>query len=86
VARINGTLCEKPMYFYDKISGGCVYCIRMGRILTVTCTVIYIAIASRFSHDSDSDCRREVAVNDGQYLKLPATFHLFFFRQVKGVV
>lgn len=65
------------MYFYDKISGGCVYCIRMGRILTVTCTVTYIAIASRFSHDSDSDCRREVAVNDGQYLKLPATFYLF---------
>jgi len=40
--------------------------------------VTYIAIASRFSLDSDSGCRREVAVNDGQYLKLPATFHLFF--------
>jgi len=39
--------------------------------------VTYIAIVSKFSHDSDSDYRREVAVNDGQYLKLPATFHIF---------
>jgi hypothetical protein len=31
----------QPVYFYDKLCGGCVYCIRMSRILTVTRTVTY---------------------------------------------
>jgi len=38
---------------------------------------------SRFSHDSDSDCGREVAVNDGQYLKLPATFNPFLLSTIQ---